>query len=142
MLRLTRRAALALIASPAFAADSGTLTFSDLYDTGATSLALSPKVRGLAGQSVSMRGYMAPPLKPESDFFVLTRYPMSICPFCSSEADWPSDIVVVYMSAAAATLQPSQLIRVSGRLEAGAQMDPHTAFVSLVRIVEAEWRIA
>ena len=141
-MQFSRRAALSLIASPAFAADPGTLTFSELYDTGATSLALSSKVRGLAGQAVSMRGYMAPPLKPESDFFVLARYPMSICPFCSSEADWPSDIVVVYMSAAAAALQPSQLIRVSGRLEAGAKMDPRTAFVSLVRIVEAEWRTA
>ncbi len=125
---------------PASAAE-GTITFADLYESaGVQGLKVSPKLQGLAGQSVTMRGFMAPPLKPESDFFVLTRFPMSVCPFCSSEADWPADIVVVYLSRAAATLSPSQVIRVSGRLETGAKMDPNTAFVSLVRIVEADWQ--
>ena len=31
-------------------------------------------------------------------------------------------------------------IEVSGVLEVGAKIDPGTGFVSLVRVVEAEWR--
>lgn len=38
-------------------------------------------------------------LTAESDFFVLTRYPMSVCPFCSNAADWPVDIVLVRLGA-------------------------------------------
>lgn len=143
---LTRRAALVglagVCAAPVRAGEPGKLTFSELYDTTDAGISFSRRVRDLAGATVTMRGFMAPPLKPESDFFVLTRFPMSICPFCSSEADWPSDIVVVYMAKAARTLEPSQLINVNGRLEAGLKMDPNTAFVSMVRIVEADWRLA
>ena len=49
-----------------------------------------------------MHGYMAPPLKPESRFFVLTREPLALCPFCQSDAEWPADIVVVYLEGDAA----------------------------------------
>lgn len=74
------------------------LNFEDMY-AGATSegLILSDSLLSLNGQNVTMQGYMAPPLKPTINFFVLTETPMVICPFCSTDADWPSDIVVVYM---------------------------------------------
>ena len=142
----TRRSLLsglaAAMAAPADAAEPGSITFADLYESaGAAGLKISPRLQELDGRGVTMRGFMAPPLKAESDFFVLTRFPMSICPFCSSEADWPADIVVIYLAKSAATLTPSQIIRVAGRLETGAKMDPNTAFVSLVRIVEADWRV-
>ena len=39
---------------------------------------------------------MAPPLKAEADFFVLTKMPMAVCPFCNTAVDWPDDIVAVY----------------------------------------------
>lgn len=47
--------------------------------------------------------------------------------------------MVIYMHTVAQTLNLSQLIRVSGRLETGLKMDEKTAFVSLIRIVEAKW---
>lgn len=123
------------------AASSERLRFEDLYRAaGAEGLKLSARVADLAGRSVSVRGYMAPPLKAESDFFVLTRYPMSICPFCSSAADWPADIIVVYLAASARTLEPSQTIEVAGTLETGIKVDSATGFVSLVRLVGAGWR--
>ena len=31
-------------------------------------------------------------------FFVLTRIPMAVCPFCDSEANWPDDLVLVETS--------------------------------------------
>ncbi|MDX3809357.1 MAG: hypothetical protein QHC89_23620, partial [Bosea sp. (in: a-proteobacteria)] len=74
--------------------------FDGLYESfGVLGFQFSDRVTALRGQSVRMLGYMAPPLKPESRFFVLTREPLAICPFCQSDADWPVDIVVVFMKA-------------------------------------------
>ena len=118
------------------------MNFAQLYETGPQALKLSAKLESLRGLPVTMRGYMAPPLKPESNFFVLTRLPMSVCPFCSSGAEWPADIVVVYLSQSAQAMSPSQLIHVAGTLELGLKMDQDTGFVSLIRIVEAQWQTA
>ena len=84
-----------------------------------------------------MRGYMAPPLKPEADFFVMTKEPVSLCPFCQSDADWPLDIVVVYLQEGTALTSNLEPIEVAGTLEVGSKTDPRTGFVSLLRIVDA-----
>ncbi|WP_295291645.1 hypothetical protein [Veillonella sp.] len=115
------------------------LNFEDMY-AGATSegLILSDSLLSLNGQNVTMQGYMAPPLKPTINFFVLTETPMDICPFCSTDADWPSDIVVVYMDDSVTALPYDQDITVSGQLEVGSYVDGETGFVSLVRLRGAE----
>ena len=112
-----------------------TLRFDEMYG-GVSSLGveLSEKLKSLDGQSVAMEGFMAPPLKPTLNFFVLTRVPMSICPFCSSDADWPWDIALVYLKKTATALPFDRPIRVEGRLELGTKVDEETGFVSLVRI--------
>ncbi|WP_244497781.1 hypothetical protein [Aureimonas sp. AU40] len=116
------------------------LGFDDLYGKiSVLGLAFSDKLKSLAGQSVEMRGFMAPPLKAEAQFFVLTEIPMSICPFCSSDADWPANIVVVYLRERQTFEQANRPIAVSGRLEVGSWTDPETGFVSLVRIVDARF---
>ncbi|MEZ4657870.1 MAG: hypothetical protein R2911_09885 [Caldilineaceae bacterium] len=53
--------------------------------------------------------------------------------FCSSDADWPTDIAVVYLKdgALVATRVP---VRIQGRMEGGQSVDPETGMVSLVRI--------
>jgi hypothetical protein len=96
-------------------------------------LAMSDKLMSLDGVDVVMEGYMAPPLKPELDWFVLTRIRLEFCPFCSSGADWPMDIAVVYIQEGTmvATQAP---VRISGRMEIGTAVDPETGMVSLVRI--------
>ena len=93
--RITRRtfavgAACAAVPAACFAAER--VHASDLWEGGGR---LSARARELEGQIVSMRGYMAPPLRAEAKFFVLTRIPMVVCPFCDSEANWPEDLVVV-----------------------------------------------
>ncbi len=145
--RFSRRAALFLAASAGLAAAirparaANDLTFSQLYGPAtATGISLTPTAEPLVGKTITLRGYMAPPLKAESDFFVLTRFPMSICPFCSNAADWPIDIVVVKLSSASEVISPAYAISVSGTLEFGVKVDPDTGFVSLVRIVDADWQ--
>lgn len=120
-----------------------TLDFSELYGkVSVLGLTFSDKVKGLNGQDVAMRGFMAPPLKAEADFFVLTEIPMSICPFCSSDADWPDNIVVIYLDRAQTFEQANALIEVRGRLDVGSWTDPSTGFVSLLRLRGASFRKA
>lgn len=89
-----------------------------------------------------MRGFLAPPLKPTTRFFVLCAQPVSLCPFCQSDADWPQDIVVVYPSAEepARYASGAEAVEVSGTLELGSRQDAETGFVSQVRIADATVR--
>ena len=59
-------------------------------------MSFSPLTAARNGQTVLFNGFMAPPLRAISRFFVLTKRPMAVCPFCESEADWPDDIIAVY----------------------------------------------
>lgn len=111
------------------------LSFDDLYSSiSSRGVTLSDKLRSNEGCTVSMVGFMAPPLTPTINFFVLTREPMSICPFCGSDADWPTDIVVVKLDNPVTALPFDSPIRVTGTLELGSEVDAETGFVSLVRI--------
>ncbi len=121
---------------PWFSEEATPLGFNELYSgASALGLELSPKLESLRGKKVTINGFMAPPLKPTLNFFVLTKVPMSICPFCSTDADWPNDIVVIKLSKPATALPFDRPIAVTGQLELGYQLDEETGFVSLIRIV-------
>lgn len=111
------------------------LTFDEFYDgyNVRTGLVLSDKLVSLDGKDVVLEGYMAPPLKAELDWFVLTRIRLSYCPFCSTTADWPDDIALIYLEDT--TVRPTEKpLRLYGRLEVGPAVDPETGMVSVVRI--------
>ena len=130
---------LPLLALPLRAMAAELLSFATLYQSvGVLGIKYSDQSIALIGKPVRLRGFMAPPLKPESRFFVLTREPVSVCPFCASDAQWPVDIVVVYLKGALAPVDFARRIEVEGRLEIGSWTDPQTGFVSQVRIVNAE----
>jgi hypothetical protein len=143
---LSRRGLLVLALSAGFAIRCGAatqLTFDELYAVqGVLGLKFTEKVKMLAGQPVTMKGFMAPPLKAEAKFFVLTEIPMALCPFCSTDADWPDNIVVVYLDEKQTFVQANAPIEVDGVLEVGSWTDPETGFVSLLRLRHAEFRTA
>ncbi|SIT12868.1 hypothetical protein [Paracoccus saliphilus] len=89
------------------------------------------------GKRVAIEGFMAPPLKAESNFYVLTNRPMAVCPFCSSEAEWPNDILAVYAQRIVDVIPFNVKIVTRGTLELGTHTDPELGFVSRVRIVDA-----
>lgn len=131
-------AVLASLRSPARAAEQ--LTFDELYAAqGVLGLKFTEKVKTLAGKPVTMKGFMAPPLKAEAKFFVLTEIPMALCPFCSSDADWPDNIVVVYLDEKQTFVQANAPIEVEGTLDCGSWTDPETGFVSLLRLRGAQF---
>src|SRR5215470_2697826 len=120
---------------------SETVRFEEMYKSGGIlGLEMSDKLVALNGKQVEISGFMAPPLKAEAGFFVLTREPVSLCPFCNSDSDWPSDIIVVYLRDGVRYAQTNRAITVSGTLEIGSKLDAKTGFVSLVRLIEADYR--
>lgn len=117
------------------AAEAEELSFDEIYSGwSADGLTFSDKTISLEGGTVTVSGYMAPPLTPTIHFFVLTEVPMSVCPFCSSDADWPDNIIVVKVDDPITALPYDTPITVTGTLEIGSETDEETGFVSQLRI--------
>lgn len=129
---------LSITMSIALEANAASLDFSDMY-SGASSegLVFSDTLNSLNGSEVTMTGFMAPPLKPSINFFVLTETPMAVCPFCSTDADWPYNMVVVYVNGSVDALPYDQEVTVTVTLDLGSYMDGDTGFVSQVRLLDA-----
>lgn len=127
-------------ATPAPLTEPVSLAFNELYTGGVLGLKFTQKVERLRGKEVIIRGFMAPPLKAEADFFVLTREPVALCPFCSSDADWPDSILVVYLSKRQEFVQNNTTIEVRGVLEAEPHVDDATGFVSQLRLRNATFK--
>lgn len=106
----------------------------DLYNN---DMSFTPFAHEHEGQRVAIEGFMAPPLKAESQFYVLTNRPMAVCPFCSDEADWPDDILAVYAQRVVNVIPFNVRIVSRGTLELGTYTDPELGFVSRVRLVNA-----
>lgn len=116
-------------------AEAEELSFDEIYSGwSADGLTFSDKTISLEGGTVTVSGYMAPPLTPTIHFFVLTEVPMSVCPFCSSDADWPDNIIVVKVDDPITALPYDTPITVTGTLEIGSEIDEETGFVSQLRI--------
>lgn len=130
---LAAGAALLVPAAPARAAP---IRVRELYDRDRS---LSDLAERSLGSRIDVRGFMAPPLRAESDFFVLTKMPMSVCPFCETAAEWPDDILAVYTKRTVDVVPFNVGIVVSGVLEFGEYRDPHTGFVSMVRLMDATY---
>jgi hypothetical protein len=133
--RSVLKSALALplvLASPALASPTRIRT---LYDHGN----LSDWAVQNEGKRVTFQGFMAPPLKARSSFFVLTKMPMTVCPFCETEAEWPEDILAVYTKRTVKVISYNVKIEVRGVLSLGAYKDPDTGFVSMVRLSDATY---
>ena len=115
--------------------DPAPVLFRELYGkVTLQGLEFSDKLKALSGKRVQMTGYMAPPLKPKLDFFVLTKEPLATCPFCTDAAEWPLDIVLVIMPKGKDVVATERVLKVMGRLEIGIKEDAQTGFVSLIRI--------
>lgn len=110
------------------------LKLRQLYDRGTQ---LSQLAKDLEGEYVTIDGYMAPPLQAMSNFFVLTRRPMAVCPFCETEADWPDDILAIYTKRTVKVRDFNDKIKVRGILKLGKFIDPDTGFLSMVRLENA-----
>lgn len=112
------------------------LRLRDLYnrDMSFSNLALANE-----GARITIAGFMAPPLRAESHFFVLTKMPMVVCPFCEPGTPWPDDILAVYTKRIVNVLPFDAPILTTGVLELGDYVDPELGFYSKVRLVDATY---
>jgi len=124
-------AGLAMGVVPHAIAQDGAVRMRDLYNK---DLSFSDYARSMEGERISVEGFMAPPLKADSKFFVLTKRPMAVCPFCETEAEWPDDILAVYTKRILRTVPFNVRIVTSGELALGTYTDPELGFVSRVRL--------
>ena len=129
-------AALVVSGAARAAAPAEPVRLRDLYNK---DLSFSDLAQSLAGERMTVQGFMAPPLKAESRFFVLTRRPMSVCPFCETEADSPDDILAVYTKRVIEVVAFNVAIVTQGVLDLGAHTDPDTGFVSRVRLLDSTY---
>lgn len=141
-MKLTRREiTLALLAAPLAAPlradeEDAPIRLRDLY---ARDLSFSDLALSLEGERITVTGFMAPPLKADARFFVLTKRPMATCPFCETEAEWPDDILAVYTKRRLRAIPFNVPIQTRGVLELGAHTDPDLGFLSMVRLVDATY---
>ena len=89
------------------------------------------------GQRITIAGFMAPPLRAESNFFVLTKMPMAVCPFCEPGMPWPVDILAVYAKRVVDVVPFNVPLETSGLLELGDYVNPELGFYSKVRLTDA-----
>ena len=61
-----------ILSVPIAADEPGSILFKEMYGKG---MKFSEKLTDLDGKPVIIKGFMAPPLKPDSTFFVLTKMP-------------------------------------------------------------------
>ncbi|MGF1475947.1 MAG: hypothetical protein ACFB6S_10340 [Geminicoccaceae bacterium] len=120
-------------------ADGDILRMRDLYNK---DLSFSDLAKQLEGQRVTVAGFMAPPLRADSNFFVLTKRPMAVCPFCETEAEWPDDILAIYTKRTVDVVPFNVRIHSTGRLALGGYEDPETGFVSRVRLQDSVYQRA
>jgi hypothetical protein len=134
--RLFLFAAACTLCPPLAARAADGIRLRDLYDKDQS---FSDLALGLDGQIIDVSGFMAPPLKAETQFFVLTKRPMATCPFCETEVEWPSDIVAIYARRTITPIPFNVPIIVTGTLALGTYEDLELGFVSRVRLVDAQF---
>lgn len=108
----------------------------DLYNK---DLSFSPLAMARNGARITIAGFMAPPLKAESTFFVLTKMPMAVCPFCEPGMPWPDDILAVRAKRVVDIVPFNVPITVTGILELGDHVDEELGFYSKVRLTDATY---
>jgi len=128
---------IAVVSAVSLSAGSEKYKIREIYAPGGK---FSELAHAYEGEKITLTGFMAPPLKPDAKFFVLTKMPMAVCPFCDNEADWPLDIVVVIMKKELEAVRFNQPIVATGILELGTDIDEETGFLSRVRLTEASFK--
>ncbi len=135
--RRTLALATGLLAAPSLLrAGTAPVKIRDLYNKDRT---MSDLALSLVDARTTFEGFMAPPLKAESRFFVMTKMPMSVCPFCETSAQWPDNILAVYTKRVVDVVPFNVGIETRGVLEIGEYRDPETGFVSMVRLADATY---
>ena len=113
-----------------------TLKFEDIYDRDGN---LSEVISETDKQWVTIEGFMAPVLKAGVKFFVLTKKPLEVCPFCEPDAEWPPDILPVFTKRVVTEVPNWRRIEVTGLMSNEPHIDQGTSFYSKFRLLKSSF---
>ena len=126
--------------------EPATLEFDDIFaSVGVLGHTFSERLTALGGETVRMRGYLAPAGHghaevPGKGVLVLTRIPVAPCSDCGGGHDYPADAVFVFPAEGAhPRFAPGREVAVEGVLEHGSLPVPEAETTSLVRLRNARW---
>ncbi|MFT3974919.1 MAG: hypothetical protein QM699_16200 [Amaricoccus sp.] len=121
--------------------EPATLNFDEIFaSVGVLGHTFSERLAALDGQTVRMRGYLAPTGHGNTDILALTRIPVAPCSDCGSGHDLPADAVFVFPADGDRPgFVPGREIAVEGVLEHGSLALPEAEATSLVRLRDARW---
>ena len=126
-----------LLLSPLSAfGENVTLKFEDIYDKDGN---LSEVISETDKQWVTIEGFMAPVLKAGAKFFVLTKKPLEVCPFCEPDAEWPPDILPVFTKRVVTEVPNWRRIEVTGLMSDEPHIDQGTSFYSKFRLLKSSF---
>lgn len=127
----------ALLAAPRVLRASVPLRLGALYQDDQS---FSPLAQSLDGQWVEIAGFMAPLLRANAPFFVLTDAPATACPFCDPEAQWSPEFLAVYTRRMLRPLPFDTALVAEGEFRLGTFSDPANGFSSNIRLIDATYR--
>jgi hypothetical protein len=116
------------------------LTFDDVFaSSGFFGVEIAPDVTALAGQRVTVRGYLYGPLASGENDYVLARGSMRYCPCCSGEPSYGDDLALVHLRAPLIleTHEPDREIEITGTLELGHAESEHPGLATSIRLNDA-----
>ena len=105
-------------------------------------MSFSDLALSLEGERIGVAGFMAPPLRAETRFWVLTDTPQAVCPFCDDAAFWPDDILAIYSKRFLKVAAYDLPIVSTGTLRLGEDKSAETGFVSRARLEDASYAAA
>jgi hypothetical protein len=84
-------------------------------------------LKALVGKEITLEGYYVPFAPEDSDYIILSKFPMSQCFFCGGGG--PESIVEVNFSKDPGKFQVDDLITVKGKLKLNADDQEHVNFI-------------
>jgi hypothetical protein len=115
------------------------LTFDDVFaSSGFFGVEIAADVAALAGERVTVRGYVYGPLASNAEEYALARGALRYCPCCSGEPSFGDDLVLVRLRAALAEPPDGDReVRISGVLETGYAESGHPRLATSARLLDA-----
>ena len=91
---------------------------------------------------LGLSGILAPPLNADTGSIKFTQKPVSICPFCSPDVEWPPAIVLTYVPRMTEPTAPVMMTEVTSILGFNPSTGPASGIVSKAGLSSAGLRLA
>jgi hypothetical protein len=115
------------------------LTFDDVFaSSGFFGVEIASDVAALAGERITLRGYVYGPLASGTNDYAFARGSLRYCPCCSGEPSFGDDLVLVCLrEPLAGAPDGDREVEITGTLETGHAESGHPRLATSVRLLDA-----